>query len=80
MTGSLQDRPVGLSKPQFDLAAQKGDAFWLYVVEWANDDEQSRILRIQDPARKAKTFTFDRGWADIAQFDPPHLDQSGDRS
>lgn len=71
MSSSLEDRPVGLSKLQFDLAAQKGDAFWLYVVEWANDDKRSRILRIQDPARKAKTFTFDRGWVDIAQFAPP---------
>lgn len=75
MTGSLNDRPVGLSKSQFDLAAQKGDTFWLYVVERASDDDQFRILRIQDPARKTKTFTFDRGWAEIAQLVPP--EQSG---
>lgn len=78
MTGSLKDRPVGLSKPQFDLAAQKGDAFWLYVVERASDDDQFRILRIQDPARKAKTFTFDHGWAEIAHLDPPHVADAAD--
>jgi hypothetical protein len=33
MTGTLQERPVGLSADQFELAAAKGDRYWLYVVE-----------------------------------------------
>ena len=70
MTGSLADRPVGLSKTQFDCARERGAAYWLYVVERATDAEQARILRIQDPVAHARTFTFDRGWAEIARTDP----------
>ena len=29
MTGTLNDRPVGLSRTQFDLAREKGEAYWL---------------------------------------------------
>lgn len=71
MTGSLEDRPVGLSHTQFDYARQRGDAYWLYVVEYATNPAQARVLRIQNPAGHAKTFTFDRGWSEIAQIDTP---------
>ncbi|WP_283442172.1 sacsin N-terminal ATP-binding-like domain-containing protein [Noviherbaspirillum suwonense] len=66
MTGSLQDRPVGLSHTQFDCACKKGDAYWLYVVEHATDPTQACVLRIQNPAGLARTFTFDHGWSQIA--------------
>lgn len=71
MTGTLADRPVGLSRTQFDCARERGAAYWLYVVEHATDDEQTRILRIQDPVAHARTFTFDRGWVEIARTEPP---------
>jgi hypothetical protein len=67
MTGSLHDRPVGLSHTQFKLAQKHGESFWLYVVEYARTDP--RIVRIQDPAGKARTFTFDHGWIDVAELD-----------
>lgn len=72
MTGSLRDRPVGLSHTQFDCAREKGEAYWLYVVEHATDPAQARVLRIQNPVGHARTFTFDRGWSEIAQTEPPH--------
>ena len=68
MTGSLNDRAVGVSRKQFELACVHGANYWLYVVERASD-ENPRIVRIQDPARKARTFTFDRGWLSVAQAD-----------
>lgn len=71
MTGTLGDRPVGLSDTQFDRAREKGDAYWLYVVEHATDLGQARVLRIQNPAGRARTFTFDHGWSEIARTDPP---------
>jgi len=71
MTGTLSDRPVGLSRTQFTWATQKGKAYWLYVVENAASEDGVRILRIQDPATNARTFTFDRGWANIAVLKPP---------
>jgi len=69
MTGTLNDRPVGMSHAQFNLAMEKREAYWLYVVEGASDIEKARILKIQDPAGHARTFTFDRGWISIAQAD-----------
>lgn len=71
MTGSLENRPVGLSRTQFDYARAKGDAYWLYVVEHATDPEKTRVLRIQNPVAQARTFTFDRGWSQIALTEPP---------
>lgn len=71
MTGTLEDRPVGLSHTQFEFAREKGDAYWLYVVEHATDPAQARVLRIQNPVGHARTFTFDHGWSEIARTDPP---------
>jgi hypothetical protein len=71
MTGSLEDRPVGLSHTQFDRAREKGGAYWLYVVEHATDQTKARVLRIQNPVGLARTFTFDRGWREIARTELP---------
>lgn len=71
MTGTLEDRPVGLSHTQFDCAREKGDAYWLYVVEHATDPTQARVLRIQNPIGHARTFTFDHGWSQIALTETP---------
>jgi hypothetical protein len=42
-----------------------GAAYRLYVVEHAGQHD-GRIVRIQDPAGKARTFTFDHGWLSVA--------------
>ena len=65
MSGTLTDRPVGMSSEQFKCAQKKGSAYWLYVVEKTGTDT-ARIVRIQDPAGQAKTFTFDHGWLNVA--------------
>jgi hypothetical protein len=67
MTGSLHDRPVGLSRTQFECARERGEAYWLYVVEHAGTDS-ARIIRIQDPVGKTRTFTFDHGWLSVADI------------
>ena len=80
ITGTMMDRPVGLSRTQFECAREKGVAYWLYVVEQAGIPEASRIVRIQDPAGKAATFTFDRGWREIAEVsgtDDSKIEQQG---
>lgn len=70
MTGSLDDRPVGLSHTQFECAREHASAYWLYIVEHAGEREEATLVRIQDPAGKAKTFTFDRGWRVAAEESP----------
>jgi hypothetical protein len=69
MLGTLKDRPVGLSKTQFECAQEHEEAYWLYVVERAASPDQSPIVRIQNPAGKARTFTFDHGWIAVAKIE-----------
>ena len=65
MTGSLDKRSVGLSHTQFEYAREKGEDYWLYIVENTGTD-QAHIIRIQNPAGRTRTFTFDHGWRSIA--------------
>ncbi|KGG90889.1 hypothetical protein P369_13845 [Comamonas thiooxydans] len=67
MMGTMADRPVGLSHTQFNCAREKGKAYWLYVVEHASNPAQACVLKIQNPAGQARTFTLDRGWREIAK-------------
>lgn len=68
MKGVLTDRPVCLSKAQFDCAWMHGEAYWLYIVERAGEEALARVLKIQDPAGKGKYFAFDQGWRHIAEI------------
>lgn len=65
MVGTLASHPVGMSKAQFEKAMTGKSSYWLYIVENATSEEP-RILKIQDPAGNARTFTFDEGWREIA--------------
>jgi hypothetical protein len=56
---------VGLTATEFERARALGERYWLYVVERAKSDAPE-IYRIQDPARKANWFFFDRGWSQVA--------------
>jgi hypothetical protein len=60
---------VMLSKRQIDQARADGDLFWLYVVEYAEDDEKARVYRIQDPASRVSYFGFDGDWKVVAEPD-----------
>ena len=70
MTSSLQSRPVSLSHTQFHFALSKRDKYWLYIVEYAEDEKRAKILKIQNPAGQAMYFTFDRGWQAVAHIEP----------
>lgn len=59
---------VGLSGTQFTYAQLVKDQYWLYVVEYALDDERRHIWPIPDPARRVTEFMFDDGWKDAAEF------------
>ncbi len=56
---------VRLTKNEFDTAREKGELFWLYVVEFATDDPI--LHRIPNPARLANEFIFDNGWMALDQ-------------
>ena len=67
MSGTLDSRSATLTKTQFEFAQGKQDSCWLYVVENAGAPSMSRIVKIKNPAGKAQTFTFDRGWVHLAE-------------
>ena len=71
MSGTFDNRPATMTKRQFEEARQRGEAYWLYVVENAGTDSP-RIIRINDPAGQARTFTFDKGWLAVAVTDEEH--------
>jgi hypothetical protein len=53
------------------LPVNTGKQYWLYIVEHAGDPAPARIVKIENPAGKAGTFTFDKGWISIADIDGP---------
>ena len=67
MKATLHDRPVGLTRTQFGYAQKHGEAYWLYVVENAATPKHARIVRIKNPAGRARTFTFDHGWIAVSE-------------
>ena len=69
--GEWGERGVTMSNVQFDHARSKKDRAWLYVVEFAADQRQRRLWRIQDPASKANKFGFDYGWRQAGDEAPP---------
>jgi hypothetical protein len=73
VSGAWDDMGVGLTRTQFEFAQQHRDTFWLYVVEYALDDERARVLRIADPAGRADEFRFDDGWSAVIENAEPDL-------
>ena len=61
IAGDWDSRPVTLTHTQFDCAREKGDAYWLYVVEHAGTDH-SEVVKINDPAGWESSYAFDKGW------------------
>lgn len=62
---------VGLTRSQFAMAATLGDLYWLYVVECA-EEEDVRIFRIQNPARRVNQFLYDDGWRVLSEEHASH--------
>lgn len=63
--------PAGLSSAQFRFAQKRQDEFWLYVVEFARDDEHYQIYAIRNPAQRVTKFMFDDGWRSVADENHP---------
>ena len=59
-------RGVGLTEPQFSLARQERERYWLYVVEHLYQPE-AHLWWIRDPAGRVDYFHYDYGWRTAAQ-------------
>ncbi len=67
MKGTLRDRPITVTRTQFEHARKHRDNYWVYVVQKAGDPAQAHVLGIQDPFGKTRTLTFDEGWSAVAE-------------
>ncbi|MET0396738.1 MAG: DUF3883 domain-containing protein [Longimicrobiaceae bacterium] len=56
---------VPLSARQFEMAWQKREAFWVYVVEYALDPARRRMTRIRNPAGYLTEYRLDHHWREL---------------
>jgi hypothetical protein len=70
MSGAWDGFGIGMSAPQFQMAQDKKEMYWLYVVEEV-DKSEAKLHAIQDPASKVVQFRFDDGWRLIADTTTP---------
>ncbi len=63
---------VPVSPTQFTFAQNHREEFWLYVVEFARDEQRNKIYPIQNPTDKITQFRFDGGWKAVAETDIEH--------
>jgi hypothetical protein len=61
------ERGVTLSSSQVAENRDRGDEYWLYVVEFARDDSRANVIPIQNPISHAEYFVFDRGWEALSE-------------
>ncbi len=68
---------VPISPTQFVFGqqheAKPGEEFWLYVVEYATDDDRYVIHRLKSPISEVDQFRFDSGWKELAKSYQPTL-------
>ena len=66
LTHNWSESGVALSKTQFEFGKEKGDEYWLYVVEGTGDGEP--VLHcIQNPVELANKFHFDPSWSILSE-------------
>ena len=60
-----------LSATQINMAKEKENNYWLYVVEFVESEDNSRIYCIQNPFYNITKYAFDLGWKDISEKENP---------
>ena len=58
--------PARMTDTEFEMAHERGDNAWLYVVEQVESDEP-QIYCIQAPTRQVKIYCFDHEWQKISE-------------
>jgi len=62
LSGAWNEFGVKLTPAQIRFGIEKGEAHWLYVVEFALDPKRQVIHKIQNPVEKVTDYRFDSGW------------------
>jgi len=68
MSGYWGRTGTGMTNTQFDRARKEKELFWLYVVERTEQDDW-KIYRIQNPARRVNRYFYDHNWRALAEED-----------
>lgn len=79
MSGFWGEEGVDISYTQIMKAYEKGDSFWLYIVENINSIDR-RLYTIQNPAKYVKAFKFNDAWKELALSLKLDSEISGDQS
>ncbi len=67
LTGDWDGRnPARMTKTEFEMAYERGDNAWLYVVELVESDSP-HIYCIQAPVQKIDRYCFDHGWQKVSE-------------
>lgn len=57
---------VALTPPELETAQQKGDRYWLCVVENVHDEKRRALYLLRNPYGLTQQFRFDSGWKSAA--------------
>ena len=60
------ENPAQMHSRQFETAQERGENYWLYVVEEVESDDP-KLYCIQNPANRVDAFMFDHGWLPLAE-------------
>ena len=66
-SGAWTEEGVALTPMELMTAQQKGDRYWLCVVEYAQDDKRRQLHLLRDPFGLTQQFRFDVGWKSVAE-------------
>lgn len=58
---------VALTPTELMTAQQKGDRYWLCIVEYAQDDRRRQLYLVRNPYGLTQQFRFDVGWKTAAE-------------
>jgi hypothetical protein len=61
------EQGVALTPTELMTAQQKGDRYWLCVVEYAQDDKRRQLHLLRNPYGLTQQFRFDVGWKSAAE-------------
>lgn len=65
-SGAWTEEGVALTPTELMTAQQKGDRYWLCVVEYAQDNKRRQLHLLRNPYGLTQQFRFDVGWKSAA--------------
>lgn len=66
-SGAWTEEGVALTPKELMTAQQKGERYWLCVVECAQDDKRRQLHLLRNPFGLTQQFRFDVGWKSVAE-------------